>query len=233
MDLHPHGGASSCAGPGVCARLRAPLTCAALALLAVGAAACGSAGERASPAPARSSGASATGSAAAGGASRPADLFKRDGDGDIDRLTQGSHDGDGDAIPTFGPPAGAADRRAILALFRRYYANAAAGDGARACSMMDIPAAESVVEEHSRGKGPRSLQGKTCAQIMSTLFKRRHRELMEDIAGYRVLAVQVHGGGGLVLVRFPAKRELRELRVIVRRDHGAWRMAVPLDAGAQ
>lgn len=215
------------------ARLRVPLACAAVALSAVGAAACGSAGERVRSAPARSSGASATGSAVAASAPRPRDPSERDGDGDIDRLTQGSHDGDGDAIPTFGPPAGAADRRAILALFGRYYANAAAGNGAKACSMMDIPAAESVVEEHSRGKGPPSLQGRTCMQIMARLFKRRHRELMEDIAGYRVLAVQVHGGGGLVLVRFPAKHELRELRVLVRRDHDAWKMAVPLDAGAQ
>jgi hypothetical protein len=157
-----------------------------------------------------------------------------DGDGDVDRLTSGPYDTDNDAVPEFGPPAGVADRRSILTLFGRYYAAAAAGDGASACSMLDALIAESLVEEHRRGKGPPSLQGDTCAQVISKLFRQHHRELAEDVTGgYRVLLIQVRGNRGYVLVRFSAKRELRELRVLVRRAHGVWKMDVPLDNGAQ
>ncbi len=161
------------------------------------------------------------------------DLTLHDGDEDIDRLTRSRYDVDNDAIPAFGPPAGPADRRSILALVKRYYAAAAARDGATACTMLDMQITEALLEEHSRGHGPLSLQGHTCAQIMSRLFEHRHRELVEDVTGYRVLAVQVKHQSGYALVHFPAKHELRELQVLVRREHGVWLMNVPLDNGAQ
>jgi hypothetical protein len=157
----------------------------------------------------------------------------RDGDKDIDMLTRSPYDDDGDAIPAFGPSAPAADRRAIVALIGRYYALAAMGNGGRACSMLDVPATETLVEGHHRGRGTRALQGDTCAQIMSRLFEQRHHELEEDIKGYKVLAVQERRNIGYALVRFPARRELREMQVLARRVHGVWMMDVPLDNGAQ
>lgn len=226
------------------ARLRVPLllrvllVCAMALLTACGTSACGTTSENSHSAPQGSTVVFATGKTEARAASGPtstADLSKhdRDRDGDIDRLTPSRYDTDNDAIPGFGQPADAADRRAIVALIGRYYAVAAAGDGARACSMLDTPIVESVMEEHSRGKGPASLQGDTCSQIMSKLFEQRHRELAEDIAGYRVLVVQLRDNRGYALVRFPARHELRELQVIVRRENGVWLMDVPLDNGAQ
>ena len=143
-----------------------------------------------------------------------------------------SADTDNDAIPEYGPPADPADRKAIVGLIERYYEVAAAGDGARACSMLDATFVQSLSEEH-RGRGPRGLRGDTCARILSKLFEQRHRELAEDLTGFRVLVVQVHGNLGYALMRFPAKHVLREPAVILRRTHGAWKMDVALDNGAQ
>jgi hypothetical protein len=159
-----------------------------------------------------------------------------DNDGDVDKLTPSPQDIDNDAIPHFGQTANAAERSAIAALIGRYYTAAAVGEGAKACSMLDPRIAEALVEEHHSGKGPPALQGDTCAQVMSKLFRSRHRELAEDISGYRALVVQVRGNNGYALVRFPAKRELRELQVLVHREQGergAWKMAVAFDNGAQ
>ncbi|MGA9285478.1 MAG: hypothetical protein WBV85_08545 [Solirubrobacteraceae bacterium] len=163
----------------------------------------------------------------------PGNLSEHDGDGDIDRLTLGHYDGDNDATSFFGKAADPTDRREILALLQRYYTLAAAGDGAKACTMLDAPTAQTMFEEHHTGKGPARLQGGTCAQIMSRLFESRHRELAEDITGYRVMVVNTSGNRGFVLIHFSAKSEWRELQVLVRREHGVWLMSVPLDNGAQ
>lgn len=98
--------------------------------------------------------------------------------------------------------------------------------------MLDATFVQSLSEEH-RGRGPRGLRGDTCARILSKLFEQRHRELAEDLTGFRVLVVQVHGNLGYALMRFPAKHVLREPAVILRRTHGAWKMDVALDNGAQ
>jgi hypothetical protein len=69
-------------------------------------------------------------------ASLAAAAREHDGDADNDSLGMGPYDIDHDALPTFGPAASAADRQAIVALLERFYRTAAAGNGARACSML-------------------------------------------------------------------------------------------------
>jgi len=199
-----------------------------IALTAIGAGACGTT-RTSSSTPGASTRAGTSVAASAGSSTG---LSEHDGDGDIDRLTRSPADTDNDAIPEYAPPADPADRKAIIGLIARYYKIAAAGDGARACSMLDATFVQSLLEEH-RGRGPRGLRADTCARILSKLFERRHRELAEDITGYRVLVVQVDGNRGYALVRFPAKHELREPEVILRRTHGTWKMDVALDNGAQ
>jgi len=215
--------------------LRTLLACAAIALSTIGVCACGSARKTAISARAARSGASRAGTVTARTRSntvQSAGLPKRDGDSDVDGFAKNPYDGDHDAIPIFGRPAGAADRQAVTALVGRYYAFAAAGDGGRACSMLYAVMAERFVEEHRRGKGPASLQGDTCAQILSKLFKQRHRELREDIATYRVLVVQVRGNRGIALVRFGAPAKMEEFEVLVHREGGSWRIVVPFDQEA-
>ncbi len=137
---------------------RTLLACMAVAIASFGATACGSTEER------------PVATAVPSG---------QDQDGDIDSLGQGGrYDTDNDAILTWGPPADGADRAAIVALLKRYY-TAAAGEGARACTMLDPLIAETVEEDRHAGRGPRLPRGSMCAQIMASMFEQRHRELVE------------------------------------------------------
>jgi hypothetical protein len=211
--------------------LRSLLACSALALPVIGVTACGSS-KKSGAAPQRSSAASATDSVAATTASSPGSAAGSpvlDDDADNDSPGNSRYDSDNDAVSSYGHPASVADRQVIAALIRHYYAAAAAGDGARACSLSYWLFAESVVEEHHPGKGPPSLRGDTCAQVASKLFKQRHRELIEDITAFQVAWVRVNRNQGLALLRFGGARE-RD--VLVHRDRGAWKMNVLLDEGA-
>jgi hypothetical protein len=200
---------------GVRRLLRTLTACAAVAVAAVGITACGS-GDKGS----------------AGKAPAATTVpSTHDEDGDIDSLGQGGrYDNDNDAILGWGPPAGAVDRRAIVALVRRYYETAAAGDGAKACSMLDPLMVEAVKEGRNGGSGPQSPPGSTCAQIMTSLFQRRHRELVEDVAAFRIAVVQQHGNRAMALTDFSPTRLWQ---VLVRRTHGVWRMDTPLYSGAE
>jgi hypothetical protein len=194
----------------------------AVALSAVGVGGCGSAGDRSS--------AALSGAYAHGGGVTKGQLahLGHDEDGDIDTLGM-TYDNDNDSTSTYGPPASPAERRAIVAFIRHYYTVAAAGDGATACSMLDPIIAETLVEVHHHGRGPRSLQGNTCAQILSKLFRLRHRELVEDVAGFRISLLDVRGNRGVAFAPFAPTREMQ---LIVHREHGVWTMEVPLDNGA-
>src|SRR6185312_6680543 len=123
------------------------LACGVVAL-SVGIAACGSVGKIAS------SGTQGPSVLSKSESTSPPGWSERDTDGDIDSLGKSPYDSDNDAIPAFGQPAGPADRRAIIALVRRYYAAAAAGNGIKACAMLYTLTEESMVEEHHRGNGP-------------------------------------------------------------------------------
>lgn len=209
-------------------RLRALAVLATVVLMAIGVSACGSGGSSSG-----SPSASVPGNLAKSTASSAVSAAKpsgHDGDGDIDTLGRGPYDTDNDAVLGYGPPADTADRRAIIALIKRYYKVAAADDGAKACSMLDSLIVESIEEEHHLGKGSRSLQGATCAQIMSKLFAHRHRELVEDVAAFRITTVELRGNRGMVLAPFSPTREMQ---LLVHRQHGVWTMDAPLDNGAQ
>jgi hypothetical protein len=197
----------------------------AIGLTVAGVSACGSADRGASSGPAQSAAASARAVTAA----TVAAAHERDGDGDIDTLGK-AFDSDNDTPLGYAPPAGPVNRRAIVALLRRYYTTAAAGDGASACSLLDPLFAEQITEEHRPGKGPRSLQGATCARVMSKLFRQRHRELAQDAAEFRVGVVELRQNRGLVLMPYATAREME---VVVHRDDGVWRMDVAVDKGAQ
>lgn len=151
-----------------------------------------------------------------------------DGDHDIDSLGRSRYDPDSDANPTFGPAASATERWPIVTLITRYYAAAAADDGARACSMLYPLIAEAIVEEHRPGRGSPALRGNTCAQVAAKVFARRHRELVKDAATLRVGWIQLQARQAVTLVHFGPTRELM---VRVHRAHGGWQMNTLLDSG--
>jgi len=184
------------------------LVCAAFAPVALGLGACGGSG--------------GTRHAATVTTSQSYTARGKDEDGDIDTLGQGGrYDKDNDATFQWGPPASAADRRAVVALIKRYYEIAAAGDGAKACSMLDPLIVEMVAEaEPHHG----------CAHNIAKLFAQRHRQLVEDLSSFRVLTAQRRENRVAVLIDFAPTRLWQ---VYARRTHGAWRMDTPLFTAAE
>jgi hypothetical protein len=201
--------------------MRSLLTLPSIALLGLGVGACGEAGKRTGSASRSSSSAAAAAAATTLAQSR----LPTDRDEDNDNPGSSRYDADDSPVLRFGYAASLAEVRAIASLVRRYYGDGAAGDGASACSLLYSLLRESVVEEYAQSPG---LRGKTCAEVLSKLFKRRHRELAGDVAALKLTIVRVGGDSGLALVRFGATRERR---VLVRRERGAWKMGVLLDVG--
>lgn len=189
-------------------RLRLLLTCAALALPAVGTSGCGAAG------------------GAARGSATPA-AGEHDGDADNDSLG-GPQDPDNDALPTYAPAASPADTRAITELVKRYYAAVVAQDGRRACSLLHRLVVETFVEEHAGGKGRASPRGTSCAQVASRLLERHRRELTAGVTALRVTIVQVRGNHGWAVVDLGGARKHV---AFVRREGSAWKLGAMLGYG--
>jgi hypothetical protein len=197
-------------------RTNSLLACACVVLLAAGALGCGSSGANSSSARERAALAAAVG--------------KHDGDGDDDSFGQGPADTDKDAIATYGPAADPTERQAIVSVIRRYYAAAAADDGAEVCSLTYSLFAESLVEAHSRGRGAPALRGDSCAQVAAKLLAGRHSEIARDLAALRVTVIQLRERQGWAVARFGIANER-----IVQLQHlpdGAWAMNVLLYRGS-
>src|SRR5258705_4632253 len=76
---------------------------------------------------------------------------KYDNDADFDNDTHentGYYDGDDNRIRAWGHAPSAADRGTIAALVNRYFAAAAAGDGAKACPLMYSILEEAIAEDY-------------------------------------------------------------------------------------
>jgi hypothetical protein len=126
------------------------------------------------------------------------------------------HDEDDQSPVEFGHPAGPGEMHAIDALVKRYYAAAAAGDGAQACSLMQPQFAKAVPNDYGRLGASYLRGGKTCAGVLSLLFKHFHRELT---AAIQVTDARVSGP---VALAFFGSRVMRASQISLRREGGAW-----------
>jgi hypothetical protein len=107
----------------------------------------------------------------------------------VDNAHKGYYDRDDRAVRDFGHPAGAPDRAAIVHLVKRYYAAAAADDGATGCALTAALRAESLPEDY----GPAYLPGATtCAAVLARVFKVFHAQLTAPVhaTDVRVQAVR-------------------------------------------
>lgn len=137
----------------------------------------------------------------------------------------GPIDEDDDAVLNFGRAASAEELRKVRVLVRRYFTAAAAGDGAKTCSMLDPGIAKTtVVEEDGQMPG---LRGKTCAAVMSKLLKLYHRHLVVVLDSLNVVRVHTEGLQTYVVLRVPTFRVAREFSL--HRVGGAWKIGQPLD----
>jgi hypothetical protein len=132
------------------------------------------------------------------------------------------------AVLDFGKAANPVDRQAVRTLVKRYYAAAAAENGAMACSLIFTPVAESVAEDYGRAPGPPYLRGsKTCDAVMSRLFAYLHRQMVVDNATLQVTRVRLKSKGGYAVLRFGATPE-REITIV--RDNGVWKVSSLVDS---
>ncbi len=183
-------------------------------LLSVGITACGGAtskssntSSRTSSNPASSAGTSATG--------------KDSEDGDSDSASN-----DDSAIVNYGHAAGSTETQTIAALVKSYYATAVAGNGAKGCSQIYVVFREAIPEDFGQPPGPPSLRGKTCAVVMSKLYRQRHQQLVGENAKLTVTAVRVEGRQGVALLHVGTKAEPRQLQLHTER--GVWKIDILL-----
>lgn len=196
-------------------------------LLCVCLSACGG-GDRNAEAASRSSGGGAASTHEAPGKSY------RTGDDDVDD-ENGKDPENSDPVKTddypltaYGHPASPVEKSEITTLVRRYYAVAARDDAALACTLLYSPLARdpaltrTVPEDlYSRPARPRVLPGEGCAQVLSRLFKRRHRTLAGEAASLRVTGVRVDGPHGVALLGFAT---VGEEWIAVVREGTAWKL---------
>lgn len=197
--------------------MKSVLTLFATALLGLGICACGHSNK--APAPQNVSNVGAGGSASAGTGSTSSTSTHKD-----DRDNDGDNNNDDQHVLGFGHVAGAADNQAITTLITRYYAAAATEDGTKACPLLAPFIAESLPEGYGRTAG---LRGSTCTAVISKLFKKDHRELVNKNATLKVMRVGVEGDKSLVALEFPTIPEVRQ--VTIRRNGNTWKMLTLLD----
>ncbi len=143
---------------------------------------------------------------------------KRDGDSDSDDEHPPLHFGndDGPLLARFGGRAAPADRRAITALVKGYYAASVAGNGERACSLLSPSIASGVAGEYGR------TGHESCATAMSALLAAQHeRFVADDVSTMLVTAVHVKGDLGLAVFSFKTEPESQ---IVLARESGLWRI---------
>lgn len=123
-----------------------------------------------------------------------------DNDGDFDNDQKdkegGYRDSDDSSVFAYGHAPSAAEERALTTLVKRYQAAAVASDGATACSMLIPKFHDSLPEDYGKAPGPAYTRGaKTCAAVMSRLFKHEHKRL---IAPFQITGVRVGPSEALV-----------------------------------
>jgi hypothetical protein len=126
-----------------------------------------------------------------------------------------------DNINGYGHEASAADRRAIAALVKRYYAAAATDNGAKACSMVYSIFAESIPEDYGKPPGPPAFRGlKTCAAVVSKLFKMLPGQPPSVLYKTEVTGVRLYGNHGFAQLHSSA---IPTGKFFVERERGVWK----------
>jgi hypothetical protein len=109
----------------------------------------------------------------------------------------------------------------IAVLVARYYAAAARDDGALAYSMIYSMFEEAIAEDYGQPPGPTYLRGKTCAVVMSKLFKHVPRQPPSVLAHTEITGVHVEGGRGYVQLKSSG---MPRGEIPVEREHRAWKV---------
>jgi hypothetical protein len=143
---------------------------------------------------------------------------KNDADNDFDDTANYRDNPPNDDLEVFagyGPKAGPAVVHAVSGLVKRYYAVSAAGDAARACSMLSASVAGGLATSQNQ-------PGRSCAAVMAQVLARQHQLLLADeVATMKVIEVHVKGSIGLAVLRF---KKSPESNIVIEREGGAWKI---------
>jgi hypothetical protein len=132
---------------------------------------------------------------------------------------------DDNAFLYYGHAASEADKRSVTTLVTNYYTAAAADDGVKACSLIYAIVAEALPEEYAQSP---EASGKTCAEVMSKVFKNRHSQMVADRTALKVTSVRVDGKKGLAFVYLG---KVPEPYVLLHREAGGWKMESLFEIG--
>lgn len=131
-----------------------------------------------------------------------------------DHASRALEQGDDREIEVYGRPATAAEWRAATAFVHNYYRFAAAENGAAACSLFTPRLRESMGGgQYDKPGNPSYLRGKTCPEVMTKLFKHRHKLMSSQAAGLEVTDVRVTTRTTFILLAYKGIRERRYMGV--------------------
>lgn len=120
---------------------------------------------------------------------------------------------------TYGENASPTDTRTITALVKSYLAASAAGDGAKACSLLHANLAIGLGA--SQGQSAQGARG-TCAAAMSRLLEQQRQQLAaDDVPTMVVTGVYVKGDAGLAIMGF---RATPENEIVLQREGPTWKI---------
>jgi hypothetical protein len=153
-------------------------------------------------------------------------LPERDKDNDDD-IGAPNDDINNNRIERYGHAASATDEWAVTELVKSYYAMAAAGNGVKACTLLDSSLAADAPEDYGRVPGPAYLRGATtCPAVMAKLFRHSRAQLAAKTATLEVTSIRVSGNHGFALLSFG---KMPERDITVRREHHRWKIGMLLD----
>lgn len=117
----------------------------------------------------------------------------------------------------FGTIADEADAKAVAAITTRYYHAVAASDGAAACGLIHAGMAQAIPED----VGPLAGKRRTCAAVMSLLFRTRRGMPTADVDAIRVRQVRVKGNTAIALLRSP---KMHSGELVLEREGSTWKV---------
>jgi hypothetical protein len=152
-----------------------------------------------------------------------------DSDGDSDGSQGAAFDQDDVMLIDSGRPAGAADRREVSALVKRYFAAAGGAHGAVACGLVAASVARAVPEVIGGPTGRPYARGNTCPEILSSVFRFFGAQLAAEASAVEVTRVRVEGNQATVVLGFKAIHHYpARVMSLIRQGH-AWRVDGILD----
>jgi hypothetical protein len=135
---------------------------------------------------------------------------------------------DDSTVTDYGQPADAALTRTITAIAKRYFAAAAAADGAATCPLIVLDLVAAIPGNFGKAPNPSYMRGNTCAEVCSKLFKHMHRQLAAEAGGLEIAGVRATHPTVYVLMAF--KNSPYRRYIALEREDGTWKFEAMLDS---